>query len=100
MQGGRYLRTLLLLLAIGCTLVVSTAAASPVHWHQKQVSGGCEICTIAHLPVVQPPVSVDLHPPALADWHVCSWTERRVVESCRRIVAARGPPSLSFVLVG
>ncbi len=66
-RGRPFLRFLVLLLAISATLLVSTVAASPAHFHKDSYGGGCDICVIAHLPVVQPALSVHIFAPGTSD---------------------------------
>ncbi|MDQ2900676.1 MAG: hypothetical protein M3Y07_12885 [Acidobacteriota bacterium] len=92
MQGRPYVRFLLLLLAIGSTLVVSTVAATPSHWHSGDIGGGCQICVAAHLPVVQPPSVIGLPSPVRNAWQVPAALACPIVECCKSAVSSRGPP--------
>ncbi|MGI8989100.1 MAG: hypothetical protein ACR2I2_05890 [Bryobacteraceae bacterium] len=88
---------MLLLLAIGSTLVVSTAAAAPLHWHSNDIGGGCQICIAAHLPVVQPPAVIGLPSPVRTAWQVPEALECRTVECCQSALSSRGPPVIFSV---
>lgn len=94
MQHKSILRQLVLLLALLATLLVTSAAASPAHIHAKDVAGRCDVCVIAHLPVVQPALSVGLVPPAIAELGVYFQTRTDVVELFHRTALSRGPPTL------
>jgi hypothetical protein len=98
MSSGRLFRSFVLLLAISATLLVSTVAASPAHFHTKDLGGGCDVCAIAHLPVIQPDLAVHIAAPGVSKVRLST----RPVESPREPFvqneSSRGPPSFPFVL--
>jgi hypothetical protein len=82
-----------LLLALSATLLVSTVAASPAHLHKNDFSGGCDICSIAHLPVVQPTLAVELFAPALTHFRSPAYSVARPSDPVHFIALSRGPPT-------
>jgi hypothetical protein len=85
-----------LLLALSATLLVSTIAASPAHLHKNDFSGGCDICSIAHLPVVQPALAAELFAPALSHFRSFAESVARPADPVHFTALTRGPPT-SFV---
>ena len=87
------MRHAVLLLAIAATLAVTSAAASPAHFHNSDLAGGCDVCSIAHLPVVQPPVAASLFPPALSDWGLLAPDPCATEKRFHQTAFSRGPPA-------
>jgi hypothetical protein len=86
------LRSLVLLLAISATLLISTVAASPAHLHKDNYGGSCDICVIAHLPVVQPALSVHIFAPGTSNLRITAETVARPDDPCIQFLSSRGPP--------
>lgn len=91
-SGRPFLRSLVLLLAISATLLVSTVAASPAHFHKDNYGGSCDICVIAHLPVVQPALSVHIFAPDVAKVRITVETVARPSDPFVQLESSRGPP--------
>ena len=98
LSGRPILRSLVLLLAISATLLVSTAAASPAHLHKANFDGSCDICTVAHLPVIQPALSVQLFAPGISKVRVTILAIARPSKPFVHVESSRGPPTLPFAL--
>jgi hypothetical protein len=93
MFGRRpFLRSLVLLLAISATLLVSTVAASPAHFHKDNLGGTCDICVIAHLPVVQPVLAAHLFAPAATKTRITVQAVVRPSDPFVQLESTRGPP--------
>lgn len=91
-SGRPFLRSLVLLLAISATLLVSTVAASPAHFHNDNFGGTCDICVIGHLPVVQPAVAVHIFAPGVAKVRITVQTVARPSDPFIQLESSRGPP--------
>jgi hypothetical protein len=92
-SGRPFLRSFVLLLAISATLLVSTVAASPAHFHNDNYGGGsCDICVIAHLPVVQPALSVHIFAPGISKIRITVNTVARPSDPFVQLESSRGPP--------
>ncbi len=96
-SGRPFLRSLVLLLAISATLLVSTIAASPAHFH-KDNYGGCDLCAIAHLPVVQPVLTAHVFVPAMSKLRVTVQAAARPSDPFVQLESTRGPPHLHAVI--
>jgi hypothetical protein len=91
-SGRSFLRSLVLLLAISATLLVSTVAASPAHFHKDTFGGSCDICVIAHLPVVQPAVAAHLFAPVVTNVRITIQVVARPSDPFVQLESSRGPP--------
>jgi hypothetical protein len=91
-SGRSFLRSLVLLLAISATLLVSTVAASPAHFHKDNIGGSCDICAIAHLPVIQPVLAAHLFAPAVTNTRIAVQAVARTSEPFLQLESSRGPP--------
>jgi hypothetical protein len=89
MMLGMRGKTLLVWLVVWATLVVTAGA----HWHPGAAGAGCDVCLCAHLPVLQPPVSVELSPPVPLEWQIASEDFHRALESLSISSATRAPPA-------
>jgi hypothetical protein len=92
MGSRRLFRSFVLLLAISATLLVSTVAASPAHFHKNDLGGSCDVCSIAHLPVIQPSLSVHIAAPGLSKVRIAAPTVERPSEPFIQSESSRGPP--------
>jgi hypothetical protein len=86
-------RLFVLLLALSATLLVSTVAASPAHFHNNDFTGGCDICSIAHLPAVQPALAVEIFAPALTYFRVPPNSIAHPSDPVHSSALSRGPPA-------
>lgn len=91
-SGRSFLRSFVLLLAISATLLVSTVAASPAHFHKESIGGSCDICAIAHLPVVQPALAVHVFAPGISKVRVTVQAVARPSDPFIHFESTRGPP--------
>ncbi len=88
---------LVLLLAIVATLVVTSVAASPAHFHGTgNLSGSCDLCVIAHLPIIQPVLATQILPPGISAWNADGFAPAKASELFHQTSLSRGPPALSF----
>jgi hypothetical protein len=95
---GRIFRSFVLLLAISATLLVSTSAASPAHFHKNELGGSCDVCAIAHLPVIQPALAIQIFAPGITKVRVTVQSASRPSDPFVHIDSSRGPPRQLFVV--
>jgi hypothetical protein len=93
MSSARLFRSLVLLLALSATLLISTASASPAHIHKNDLGGSCDVCSIAHLPVIQPALAVQIFAPGITKVRITAQAVSRPSEPIIRTESSRGPPS-------
>jgi hypothetical protein len=86
-------KALLLCLAIAALAAVTTAAALPAHWHSAIGGVNCEICCIAHTPVVQSTVVADVRPPVPVERHVSVERLPGLLETFSFADLGRAPPA-------
>jgi hypothetical protein len=93
MDSRRIIRSFVLLLAISTTLLASSLAASPAHFHQNNPGGGCDICSLAHLPIIQPSIAVHVVAPGVSECRITAQAAPRPAEPFVSAKSSRGPPS-------
>ncbi|MDQ6678443.1 MAG: hypothetical protein M3Z09_14245 [Acidobacteriota bacterium] len=86
MTGRRIFHLFALLLALCATVGVTTAAVSPAHFH-----AGCDVCTSAHMPVLQPPLTAALLAPPVVFSDVVTPSLTGFSESHAATNPSRGP---------
>ena len=89
----RLWKALLLCLAVAALAAVTTAAAQPAHWHSAIGGVNCEICCIAHAPVLHSPVIADVRPPVAVERHAAFLQLSGPLESFFFADLGRAPPA-------
>ncbi len=88
----RNLRLLIVFAAIACSILIATIALTPVHGHQQR---NCDICTFAHLPLLQTIQTVLVAAPDRVVWLTATEQVQSFSEYPSRSADSRAPPSLS-----
>ncbi len=92
MCHGRTWRAALMLVAMCAVLVVSTAAASPAHWHTEVIGSNCDLCCVGHLPALQSPHLSDIRPSVVLDWQIPATEHHSSLDPQFSATFGRAPP--------